>query len=90
MGFLVECYWPGVSEERVAALADRARAAASERHGVDLVESIVIPADGTVFWLFEGHEDDVRALALEAGLTFERILGSRRIEGSKGTREEPQ
>jgi hypothetical protein len=50
---------------------------------VALVESIVIPADGTVLRLLEGHEDNVRAVALEAGLTFERILGSRRIEGSK-------
>jgi len=43
-----------------------------------------------VLWLLEGPEDNVRAVTLEAGLTFERILGSRRIDGSKGTRKEHQ
>ena len=51
---------------------------------MDFVQSIVIPADETVFWLFEGREDEVRALAGEAGLTFERILESLTIDGTKG------
>jgi hypothetical protein len=84
-GFLVECYWPGVSETQIVALAARTHAAASQlparREPVDLVESIVVPADETVFWLFEGREDDIRAVALEAGLTFERILEWRRVDG---------
>jgi hypothetical protein len=84
-GFLVERYSPGVSHERIAALADRTRAAASQgRRRVDPA----IPAGGTVFWLFEGPEDAVRAVAREAGLTCERILQSRRIESSKRMREE--
>jgi hypothetical protein len=91
-GFLVECYWPGVTEKQIGALAARAQAAASERRAhrgrVDFVQSIVIPADETVFWLFEGREVDVRAVAGEAGLTFERILESLTIDGTSIQRKE--
>jgi hypothetical protein len=86
-GFLVECYWPGIREEQIAALAGRAHTAASwrrgRRGGVELAESVFIPVDETVFWLFEGCEDDVRAVAAEAGITYERILESLRIDRVK-------
>jgi len=89
-GFLVECYWPGMREEQIAALASRAHTAASQLRGqrgrVELAESIFVPLDETVFWLFEGHEDDVRAVAAEAGITFERILESLRIDRTKHNR----
>jgi hypothetical protein len=91
-GFLVECYWPGVSEKQIGARAARVRAATLERRTqrgrVDFVQSIAIPDDETVFWLFEGREVDVRAVAGEAGLTFERILESLTIDGSSIQRKE--
>ena len=91
-GFLIECYWPGVNETQIVALADRTNSAASQlatrRKPVNLVESIVVPADETVFWLFEGPEEDIRAVAVEAGLTFERVLEWRRVDGN--TRKEKQ
>jgi hypothetical protein len=70
-GYLVECYWPGVSERKLAAAMERAQAAVADvcRAGrpVDLVGSILVPADETVFCLFDGSEDDVRAASAQAG-----------------------
>ena len=43
--------------------------------------SILVPADETVFCLFDGVEADVRAVSEEAGMPFERILESLRIDG---------
>jgi hypothetical protein len=83
--YIVECYWPGVSSETLTSAARRAREAASElrRQGgdVDFVGSILVPADETVFWLFEGREADVRAASERAGVPFERILESLHVEG---------
>ena len=84
--YLVECYWPGVSEEKLAVAARRAHAASSDlrRHGRELrfVGSILVPADETVFCLFDGIEADVRTVTEQAGVPFERVLESIRIDGS--------
>jgi Nickel responsive protein SCO4226-like len=81
--YLVECYWPGVSEEVLAAAVERAREAAAElrRHGgeVDFLTAILVPADETVFCLFDGAEADVHAVSERAGVPFERVLTSLRI-----------
>jgi hypothetical protein len=90
--FLVECYWPGVSEEALVRTARRAREAASElrRQGgdVNLLGSILVPADETVFCLFEGCEADVRAASEQAGVPFERVLESLHV--SPGARAEQE
>ena len=84
--YLVECYWPGVSEEALVAAAKRTRNAASalRRRGrdVDFLGSILVPLDETVFSLFRGCEADVRAASAEAGLPFERVLDSLHVDGS--------
>jgi hypothetical protein len=84
--YLAECYWPGVSEETLAAAVRRVREAATElrRQGrkVDFLVSILVPADETVFCLFEGCEADVTAVSVRAGMRFERILESVRIDGT--------
>ncbi len=78
--YLVECYWPAVTRDQHAAAAGRARAAAGEAREVgrqlQFLGSILIPADETVFCLFAGCEDDVRAASQRAGLPFERVLES--------------
>jgi len=83
--YLVECYWPGVSEEKLALASQRVRRAAYglRRHGRELRfrGSILVPADETVFCLFDGVEADVRAVSEEAGMPFERVLESLRIDG---------
>jgi hypothetical protein len=89
-GYLVECYWPGVSEETLIAAAQRARSATSalRRRGrdVEFLGSILVPADETVFALFTGCEADVRDASTRAGLPFERVLGSLHVDGSKRRR----
>jgi hypothetical protein len=80
---LVECYWPGVSELRLAVSASRVRQAVARLcdrgRELQFVGSILVPADETVFWLFDGEEADVRAASEQAGVTFDRILESLRL-----------
>ena len=85
--YLVECDWPGVNEEKLAAAVRRAQAAASKlrRSGreVDFHGSILVPTDETVFCLFDGAEEDVRAVSEQADMPFERVLASLRIGGEQ-------
>lgn len=84
--YLAECYWPGVTEQQLREAAGRARAAAAQfrRHGGELqfLGSILVPVDETVFWFFRGREEDVRAASVPAGVRFERVLKTLRIDGS--------
>ena len=85
--YLVECYWPGVDEDKLAAVVRRALAAASDLRNsgrrVYFVGSILVPADETVFCLFAGTEEDVRAVSEQAEVPFERVLASLRIDGKQ-------
>ena len=78
--YVVECYWPAVTQHQHAAAATRARTAASEVRSrgreVEFLGSILIPVEETVFCLFTGSEEDVRAASMSAGLPFERVLES--------------
>jgi hypothetical protein len=90
--YLVECYWPGVNEEELTKAVRRARDAAAELRQlgaqVDFVGSILVPVDETVFCLFDGSEADVREASERAGVPFERVLESLRIDGSLQREEE--
>ena len=83
--YLVECYWPGVNAEKLAASVKRVRASASalRRQGgnVTFLSSILVPADESVFCLFDGVEADVRAASEQAGVPFERVLEALCIDG---------
>jgi hypothetical protein len=85
--YLVECYWPGVSAVELAAVAGRAQEAARElrRQGRELrfLSSILIPSDETIFCFFEGDEADVRLASERAGVPYERVLESVRIDGRR-------
>jgi len=91
-GYLVECYWPGVSAEKLAAAVERAEQAAdelrSQGRSLRFLGSILVPADEIVFCLFDGEEADVRAVSEKAGVPFERILESLRIGGGVQTKQE--
>lgn len=82
---LVECYWPGVSEESIIAAARRAEEVVSDvqQDGGDVrfLGLLLIPAEETVFCLFQGREADVRTASLHAGVPFERVLTSLRVDG---------
>jgi hypothetical protein len=86
--YLVECYWPGVSEEKLTFVAQRAQAAAYELRGegreLRFLGSILVVADETVFCLFDGLEADVRTVSEQAGLPFERVLESLRLDYDVG------
>jgi hypothetical protein len=85
--YLVESYWPGVNEPALARASQRAREAASalRQRGADveLLGSILVPADETVFWLFSGREPDIRAASEQAGVPFARVLESLHEFGEK-------
>ena len=88
--YLVECYWPGVSEPQ---LLDAIAHTGSEGDtvtddGVRLVDSVLIPTDEIVLCVFEGSsEGAVRAAAQRAGLPAERVVESVRVSpGSKRPR----
>jgi len=84
---LVECYWPGVTEQKVLAAVERVQAAIEQQHtysrALRLLGSILVPADETVFCLFDGEHDEVEAVSTSAELPFERILGSRWMDATR-------
>lgn len=83
---LVECYWPGVTEQKLLAVVERVQAAIEQRHTQDraprLLGSILVPADETVFCLFEGEQEEVEAVSTAAELPFERVLSSRWMDAT--------
>jgi hypothetical protein len=90
--YLVECYWPGVSQQALLDAAHRTREATSELRlrgrDIDFLASILVPEDETVFSLFRGSEADVRLASKRAGLPFERVLASLRVEGGNPREEQ--
>lgn len=75
--YLVECYWPGVSETKLAEAVERAAGETAAR----CVESILIPADEIVLCLFEARSAGaVRDATRRARLPSERIVESVRIQ----------
>jgi len=77
--FVAECFWPGVSQEDLRALDERAEASAAEltRDGepIRYLGSILMRQDEVVLCLFEGSAAAVRRAAEQARIPFERILG---------------
>jgi hypothetical protein len=81
--YLVECFWAGVDERKLASAVGRAQAAASELrrsgHQLEFLGSILVYSDETAFFIFEGAEEDVRAASERAEVPFERVLESMQI-----------
>ena len=80
--YLVECYWPGISSEKVAETEEhlRARVATLRVEGRDVafLGSILVPVDESLFFLFDGEEADVQMVTTLAGVPFGRVLASLR------------
>jgi hypothetical protein len=80
--YLVECYWPGSSNEKVADTEKRLRAEVSslrsQGRDVAFLGSIFVPADESLFCMFDGVEADVRTASELAGVPFGRVLESLR------------
>ena len=84
---LVERYRPGVLEHKLDGAVGHALTATERlrRQGRDvrLAGSVLVPADDTVFWLFGGDDSDVRTASEQAGVGFERILETVRIDSTQ-------
>jgi hypothetical protein len=79
----------GEARRRHAACAGRCLRASSERpRALRFLGSILVLADETVFCLFDGLEADVRTVSEQAGVPFERVLESLRIDGSQSIPKE--
>jgi hypothetical protein len=89
--FLLECLWPGVTEETVARAAARLRrtaAALSEtREHVRFLGSQLVPADEVAFFELEaGSAEVVREIGLMAQIPFERVVRSVRVPACREAR----
>jgi hypothetical protein len=84
--YLVECYWPGVSEQKATEASRRVRAVSLElgRRGDELrfIGCVLIPGEEAMFCLFAGTEADVRAAAQEADIPLERVVECRWLDGN--------
>lgn len=88
--YLVERYWPGVSEDTVTEAHERLAAETERLRGegkrVRLTSSILIPKEESVFSLVEAaSEDDVAEANRRAEVPFDRILEVRTF--ASATRE---
>jgi hypothetical protein len=78
MEFVVECFWPDVSEADVEAL-DRRVVQAARALSVHYLGSILLRDDEVVLCRFEGTAANVREVAARAEIPFERILHSKEV-----------
>ena len=77
--YLVECYWPGVTESRVMVTARRAQQAAEElsEQGSEITyrSAFLVPGDEVAFCLFDARSQSaVEEACRRAELPFDRIL----------------
>jgi hypothetical protein len=78
MQFVVECFWPDVSEIDVEAL-DRRVTQAARGLSVRYLGSILLRDDEVVLCRFEGTAAIVKEVAERAEIPFERILQSKEV-----------
>jgi hypothetical protein len=85
--YFLECYWPGVNAEQIAA--------ALARFGdgpVRPLDTILVPADEIVLCVVEGDSDrQIRDAAYRAGLPSERVVECVHLVShapSRGNRQE--
>jgi len=72
--FLVEQFWPGVTEADFLAAADRVRASAADM-GLTFLHVTLVPADEAAFSVFAADSADlVQEAYRRAGVSFQRIL----------------
>jgi hypothetical protein len=86
--YLVECYWPGLTVEAVAAADARARERAAvlraQGSSVRFLGSLLVPGDEVAFFQFGGASaDEVTRAAREAGLPLDRVVASLRLDATE-------
>jgi len=80
--FLVEHYWPGVTEESFRRAATLVRDSAEALEGIRLLHSTLVPGDESAFCVFAATSSGLVAEAYRrAGVPFERILDALDLSG---------
>lgn len=74
--FMVECYWPEMTEDRVREVLERVARTESGRAQprVRPLGSLLVPSDGLVIFLFDGTSAAIRDAANTAEVPFDRIV----------------
>jgi hypothetical protein len=85
--FLVERYWPGVTEEMLRSAVERLRRAVEGMVGegipIRYLRSTLVPEDESVFSLFAGGSiDDVAMVNRRSGVPFDRIVHATELTGA--------
>jgi hypothetical protein len=83
--FMAECFWPGVTEQKVKDAGARGRRAAqavsSEGGSARYIGSILVPSDEIALCLFEATSlDEASEVNQRAAIPFERILEIVRLD----------
>jgi len=75
--FLVEQFWPGITEESFRLAAERVRAQADGMTGIRCLHSTLVPDDEAAFWVFSAASQELVAEAYRrADVPYERILAA--------------
>jgi hypothetical protein len=86
--FMVECYWPEMTPDRVRQILERVARTDSRRaqSAVRPLGSLLVPSDGMVIFLFDGTSAAIRDAANTAEVPFDRIVKVHHIpiHGSTG------
>jgi hypothetical protein len=83
--FLVEHYWPGVTEDAFRSAAERVRLSAEELSAgnteIAFLHSTLVPGDEAAFCVFKARSMEAVVEAYtRAGVKFERILDALEVE----------
>jgi hypothetical protein len=83
--FLVEHYWPGVTEDAFRSAAERVRLSAEElstgNTEIAFLHSTLVPGDEAAFCVFKARSMEAVVEAYtRAGVKFERILDALEVE----------
>jgi hypothetical protein len=89
--FVVECYWPGITEGQVRhalALLGPARNATRTREPVGRLGCILLPSDGMALFLFRAPSAlRLSETAQQARLPFDRIVESIHVSFGEASEE---
>ena len=78
--FLVEQFWPGVTEAEFLAAAERVRASAADI-GLTFLHVTLVPGDEAAFSVFAADSAElVQEAYRRAGVPFERILDAVEVQ----------
>ncbi len=80
--FMVEGYWPGITEAQVREIVERPGLAGHPpgQREIHLLGSLLVPSDGMVIFLFEGASPSaIREAASLADVPFDRIVEVRHV-----------